>query len=104
MKSFAFMAAFALLALAVPASAAETSTAAAPVTLEQLFEGPAAPLEMGKPPLVIVPYCWTVHGTSCTEIGATRACTDVCSSQLSCTCTYDYSNPSVWYWYCDMEC
>jgi hypothetical protein len=102
MKSFAFMVAFALLALTVPASAAEISTAA-PVTLEQLFEGPA-PLEMGKPPLVIVPYCWTVHGTSCTEIGATRACTDVCSSQLSCTCTYDYSNPSVWYWYCDLEC
>ncbi|HEX7180338.1 MAG TPA: hypothetical protein VF756_00740 [Thermoanaerobaculia bacterium] len=76
MKSFALLAAFALLAFAVPSSA--------------------------KPPLL--QYCLAVQGTSCTILGATMGCTDVCSNQLSCTCVYDYGNPSVWYWNCDWEC
>jgi hypothetical protein len=99
MKSFALLVALAFLTLAVPASAAENSVCA-PVTttLEQQTEGPVAPLEMIKPVL----YCSNVHGTSCPSVGATKACTDICHSQLSCTC-YN-SPPNGLRWYCDQEC
>jgi hypothetical protein len=101
MKNFALMVAFALLPLAVPASAAEISKAAPATTLEQIT-GQAPPLEMMRPPLT--PYCSAVQGTSCTTVGATTPCTDVCSNQLSCTCGYNYSNPNVKFWNCDWEC
>ena len=77
MKTFALLAALALVALAVPVSAI--------------------------PPLI--PYCHTVHGTSCTTLGAKRSCTDVCGSNLSCTCNYNNYPPSTAkYWYCQYEC
>jgi hypothetical protein len=101
MKNFALVVAFALLAVTVPASAAEMSKAAPTTTLEQRIEGWVPPLELIKPPLV--ERCYAVHGTSCTSLGSTKACTDVCSNQLSCTCTY-FSNPNVWFWFCDQEC
>ena len=103
MKNFAFLVAFALLALTVPASAAETSSKAAPAaTLEQQTEGPLPLLWKIKPPLV--QRCYMVQGTSCTTAGATMSCTDACSNNLSCTCVYYYSNPSVKFWNCDLEC
>jgi hypothetical protein len=107
MKNFALLVAFALLAFAVPASAAETSKAvpekAAPATtLELQIEGSVPPVEMIRPP--ILQYCSAVQGTSCSTVGSTQACTDVCSNHLSCTCTYYYSNPSVHFWNCDWEC
>jgi hypothetical protein len=106
MKNFALVAAFALLASTVPASAAEisgeSSKVAPATTLEQQLEGRVAPLELIKPPLI--QRCWMVQGTSCTTIGATMGCTDSCSNNLSCTCVYYYSNPSVWFWNCDWEC
>jgi len=106
MKSFALVAAFALLPLAVPASAAETSTAAPAATLEQQTKGPVSPVEMMFPPPSPVPYCSAVQGTSCTPEGSTRACTDVCNDSLGCTCSrYYYSSYSyTLLWNCDWEC
>jgi hypothetical protein len=101
MKSFAFVIAFALLALAVPASAAEISNVATTTTLLQQIEGRPAPLELFRQP---IPYCSAVQGTSCTTLGATMGCTDVCNDQLSCTCTSLYSNPSARIWNCSVEC
>jgi hypothetical protein len=98
MKNLALLVAFALLALAVPASAAEISEAPPATTLEQQTSGPVAPLQMIPP---LIPYCSAVNGTSCTTVGATKRCTDVCSSQLSCTCT---SFGGTKFWYCDQEC
>jgi hypothetical protein len=50
------------------------------------------------------PRCYAVDGTSCATLGATRECTDSCNNRLGCTCTYYYSDPSVWFWRCDWEC
>ncbi len=102
MKKFVLLAAFALLAIAAPAAAESSATAQADptVTLEQIT-GQPAPVQMINPP---PPYCWQVQGTSCTVVGAKRACTDVCNNNLSCTCTYYYSNPSVRFWNCQYEC
>jgi hypothetical protein len=105
MKNFALplLAAFTLFALTVPASAAETSKAAPVTTLEQQVKEPVPPFELKiKPPLI--QRCYMVQGTSCTSLGATMGCTDSCSNQLSCTCVYYYSNPSVLFWNCDWEC
>ncbi len=105
MKNFALMIAFALLAT-VQASAAEISTAApATPTLEQLTPGRTPQFAAFRP----VPYCSTVQGTSCPAAGATTACTDVCHSQLSCTCYNIYAPPYYIivigrYWGCDYEC
>lgn len=106
MKKFALLAVFALLLAALPASAGEVSPApvVAPVTLDQILEGTVTPQNKIKPPIVIIPFCWQVQGTTCTSVGATRPCTDVCNNNLSCTCTYYYSNPSFRFWNCDYEC
>jgi transcriptional regulator of nitric oxide reductase len=104
MKNFVLLAAFALLVAALPASAAEVPPAPAAANLEQIFGGADTPKEMGRPPLEIVPFCWQVQGTTCTTVGATRPCTDVCNNNLSCSCTYYYSNPSFRFWNCDYEC
>jgi hypothetical protein len=103
MKNFALVIAFALLA-AVPASAAEISKAAPVTTLEQQTQG-AAPLFKGVKP-VLLPYCSTLQGDSCPAPGTTKACTDICHRQLSCTCRTFYSNgtPSGNYWDCNPEC
>ncbi len=105
MKYFALVVAFALLALTIPASAAEISAeiskAAPATTLDPQIEGRVQPLEMIRP---FLQYCSAVQGTSCTTIGSKMGCTDSCSNQLSCTCTYYYSNPSVHFWNCDWEC
>lgn len=76
MKIFALLAALTLVALAVPVSA-----------------GP-----------VLIQYCHLVHGTSCTTLGAKKSCTDVCGSNLSCTCVQHPSSPGVRYWHCQIEC
>lgn len=102
MKSFALLLALALLSFTGPAFAAETSEAPPELTLEQQVEGPIAWLEMG--PSAIKPFCWTVQGTTCTSVGSTRPCTDSCNNNLSCTCTYYYSNPTFLWWNCDWEC
>lgn len=102
MKNVAFLMAVAVLVLAVPVSAAETSTDAPASALELQIEGPVPPLDMARP--APIPFCSDVQGTSCTTVGAKRSCTDVCHSQLSCTCTYFYSNPSVRFWHCQQEC
>jgi hypothetical protein len=104
MKSFTFVVAFALLPLAAPASAAEISKVAPAPTLEQATEGPVAPVERMYPPPPLIERCSVVQGTSCTTVGSTKACTDVCNNQLSCTCSYYYSNPNVHFWDCDWEC
>jgi hypothetical protein len=106
MKNFALVVALALFALTVPASAAEISSpesskAAPAMTLEQQIEGTVPPaLELIGP--VFWPRCADVHGTSCTSLGSKKACTDVCSNQLSCTCTNYYS--SGLRWRCNQEC
>jgi hypothetical protein len=101
MKYFAFVIAFALLALAAPASAAEISKAASATTLQQQIEGRPAPLELFRQP---IPRCSAIQGTSCTSVGSTTPCTDVCNNQLSCTCSYYYSTPIQQLWNCDWEC
>jgi hypothetical protein len=55
----------------------------------------AIPASAIKPALI--PYCSAVQG-ACTTVGSTRPCTDVCGSQLSCTCTSAHT------WSCDWEC
>jgi hypothetical protein len=102
MKNFALLVALALLALTVPASAAEISKAAPATTLGQQTGGVVPPFELKFRPLT--PRCSAAQGTSCTTAGATMGCTDVCNNQLSCTCSYNYSNPSVLFWNCDWEC
>lgn len=104
MKKLVLLAAFAIFAATLPASAAEVSPAPAAATLQQIFGGADAPKDKIKPPIEIIPFCWQVQGTSCTTVGATRPCTDVCNNSLSCSCTYYYSNPSVRFWNCDYEC
>jgi hypothetical protein len=101
MKNFAFAVALALLAVALPASAAETSSATPLMTPVQQIEGPVQPIDLSH---LIRPFCWTLQGTSCTTPGETRSCTDVCGSNLSCTCDYYISNPSVKFWNCMAEC
>ena len=86
--------ALALFALTVPASAAETSQAAPAVTPEHQIEGPLPMLERVIKP---VPFCSTVTGT-CSPIGSTTACTDICGDHLSCTCI------SLHLWFCQQEC
>jgi hypothetical protein len=95
MKKFAFVVALVLLAFAVPVSAEEISSAPASTPLLQQIQGAAQPVEMIVP---IIPYCSAVQGTSCTTVGSTRSCTDVCHNSLSCTCTSSH------YWYCMYEC
>lgn len=100
MKSLVFVVAFALLAFAAPALAAETSTAAPTTPLLQQIEGATpAPLELFKPP--ILQRCSAVDGTPCTTTGATMACTDACNDQLSCTCVFFNSTR---FWSCSVEC
>jgi hypothetical protein len=93
MKNLAFVFAFVLLALALPASAADISTTAPAPTLEKQIEGPPPPIELIK---ILLPYCSTIQG-SCSPNGSTTPCTDICSNQLSCTC-YNHL------WYCNLEC
>ena len=105
MKNFALVIAFALLA-AVPASAAETSKAAPAMTPANQTE---AAMLMFQRPIQPIPYCHTLHGYSCPSAGATRACTDVCNNNLSCTCHNFYGGPYGTtflgrYWVCDYEC
>lgn len=106
MKNLALVVAVALLALAVPASAGETTSGAAPaMTPAQPTEGLLPPVELKFRPLI--PFCSDVHFTSCSTNGATRRCTDVCGSQLSCTCEIYYTYPHTpvgTYWNCDQEC
>jgi len=106
MKNFAFVTALALLPLAAPASAAEISSAAPATALEQQTKGPVSPVEMMYPPPPLLQYCSAVQGTSCTTAGSTKACTDVCNDQLSCTCSYYYYSPYSYtlLWNCDWEC
>jgi hypothetical protein len=102
MKKFVLLVALALLALAAPVSAAEPVACTPTTTLDQQAGG-LVPQPIDRiPPLI--QYCSVVNGTSCTTVGAKKACTDICHNQLSCTCTYFYSNPSVKFWYCDQEC
>ena len=105
MKKVAFLVAFALLALTLPASAAEVPEApeAAPVELLEVAPAmtPQQPIEQPDPLFKIVPFCWTVQGTSCTAVGSTKRCTDVCGSQLSCTCI-NFGGQR--YWNCQIEC
>lgn len=96
MKKFAFVVALVLLAFAVPALAEETSSVTPSTTpLLQQIEGAAQPIPMFPP---LIPYCSAVQGTSCTTVGSTRSCTDVCHNKLSCTCTSGH------YWSCMYEC
>ncbi|HYH45462.1 MAG TPA: hypothetical protein VEG34_07220 [Thermoanaerobaculia bacterium] len=102
MKYLALLVAVALLALAVPASAAEVSpasTAASAAPLELPAEGQFTPIDL----LIITPiqYCSSVHGTSCPARSGPRSCTDVCQNQLRCDCRF-YSG--AWRWYCQQEC
>jgi hypothetical protein len=102
MKYFALLVAVALLALAVPASAAENPTVST-VDLATIFEQPAeggqsTPIDLVP---VLIPRCSSVNGTSCPARSGPRSCTDVCHNQLSCTCIY-YSG--AWRWRCQQEC
>jgi hypothetical protein len=100
MKNFALVAAVALLALALPASAGETSETAPAAPLEQQIEGPLTPAELVvfRPPSM---YCWDVNGTACPYVGAKRTCIDACDNQLPCTCN---SSSGGRYWRCNIPC
>ncbi|HZF13158.1 MAG TPA: hypothetical protein VFE33_30570 [Thermoanaerobaculia bacterium] len=99
MKNFAFVVAFVLLSLAVPASAAEIAKAAPAATVQAQTPAPLPWLEMGIKPLL--QRCSLVQGTSCPTVGATMACTDACNDQLSCTCIFFNG---VRFWDCLVEC
>lgn len=74
------------------------------IEIEDLFSpAQAEPLLLIVPPS---PYCWDVEGTTCTTLGATRSCTDVCQNKLSCTCRlYYYPNGTVKrLWDCQEVC
>ncbi len=88
---------FALTALTVPASAAETSQTAPTaqmMTPAHQIDGPLPLLERIIKP---VPFCSAVHGT-CSPTGSTTPCTDACGDHLSCTCTSSHT------WFCQQEC
>lgn len=98
MKRFAFVAAFAFLALTIPASAAEVSEAAPATTLQQLeTENFLASLKIKMP-------CSFIEGTSCPYAGNTQTCYDVCGYAVSCTCTAYSPNPNYRFWRCGWQC
>lgn len=57
-------------------------------------------LAIGPAP-ILTPRCYTLHGTTCPAVGATKACTDACGNKLSCTCVA-YAGSR--YWWCQYEC
>jgi hypothetical protein len=102
MKKLVFLVALALLALVAPASAADETSTAAPVTFEQLTGAPVTPVDQ----LIIIQpiqYCSVVNGTVCPARSRPRGCTDVCRNQLSCDCVY-VNQTYGWRWRCDQEC
>jgi hypothetical protein len=102
MRYLALLVAVAMLALAVPVSAAENpplSTADLAAIFEQPAEGgQSTPIDLIKP---LIPRCSAMHGTSCPARSGPRTCTDVCRNSLSCDCRYW---AGAWRWYCDQEC
>jgi hypothetical protein len=102
MKSFALMVAVALLAFAVPASAAEISEAAFLTTLAQQIEAPLPPIDLGLTPVPVTPSCDNVNSLACPRAGATTVCLDGCGHQVSCTC-YTYVG-TLKYWSCGWQC
>jgi hypothetical protein len=100
MKNLVLLVALALFALTVPASAAETAKGAPAVTSPSQAAAFPDLARIIKP----VPGCAASQGTSCTTLGSTMACTDVCHDKLSCTCVSSFSNPSVHVWSCQAEC
>jgi hypothetical protein len=97
MKNLALLVAVALLALAVPASAGETSDAAFLATLAQQVEVPLSPFNPGlKGP------CHLVDSRACTSAGATTVCLDGCGFQVTCVCTTYAGNQK--YWRCGWQC
>lgn len=102
MKYLALLVAVALLALAVPVSAAENPTISTD-DLAAIFEQPVqggqyTPIDLVP---VLIPRCSAMHGTSCPARSGPRSCTDVCHNQLRCDCRF-YSG--AWRWYCQQEC
>lgn len=95
MKKLALLVAFALLPLAIPASAADVSSETPTTAVEQQTEGPVAPVMLVA---ALAPYCSTLQGISCTPTVSTRSCTDVWYNKLSCTCT------SAHVWSCSAGC
>ena len=100
---FAFALAFALFALVLPTSAATApEVASAPV---QANISDSAPAPIPLIPQYLRQYCWDVEGTTCSPVGSTTGCTDVCFNQLSCTCrSYVWLGQTVRYWDCQEVC
>ncbi len=98
MKIFTLVAAVALLALAVPALAGETSEAPPATTLELQNEAQLTPIDLLPAPNF---YCSDVNGYSCPTLGATRKCADACGNSLSCICVQQ----GGWrVWRCGIPC
>lgn len=86
-----FFVTLALLALALPLSAAEPSQAVASVASgNHLLEGaqPAPLFLMAHP--VLTPNCWDLQYTSCSPLGAHQNCTDGTWDDYVCVCDTYY--------------
>ena len=101
MKNLAFAIAFALLALTIPASAAEVPEAALAM---EIFQLPQTEEPVAATPLKIKLPCSFIEGTSCPYAGNTQTCYDVCGYSVSCTCTASSPNPNYRFWRCGWQC
>ena len=101
MKNLALAVAFALLALTIPASAAEVPEAA-PAT--EVFQLPQTEEPVAVTPLKIRLPCSFIEETSCPYAGNTQTCYDVCGYAVSCTCTASSPNPNYRFWRCGWQC
>ena len=102
MKPFLFVT-LALLALAIPMSAAEPAPAGASVASGNLLLAgvqPAPLYSMAHP--VLAPYCWDLQYTSCSPLGAQQNCTDGTWDDYVCVCDtyYLYGGGTLQIWNC----
>ncbi len=91
---------FAMLALSLPAAAAAPAIVdSAEASIQATAIDGTVPFLnlMVKPPI----SCENLTGTSCTSVGATQGCKDVCGYSYVCTCT---QFGSIKYWACPYTC
>ncbi len=99
----ALMLALALFALTLPASAAAAPEGSSSSVQANVSD--SAPTPIPLIPKFLLQYCWDVEGTTCSPLGSTKGCTDVCFNQLSCTCrSYTWWGQTTQVWDCQEPC